>query len=88
MARLSTLRIPEDQVERVREDLKSYAAKHPEKFGLTGEGSPEMLTDEVGRFVESRVRSIDKRYTTGHYQAKAAEMVSLRDEDLARLASR
>lgn len=88
LAERATLRIPEDQVEKVQEDLKAYIARHPEKFGLAGKSSPDERAKEIKQLVGSRVRSIDERYTTAHYQAKAAEMVNLRDEDLARLARR
>ena len=88
LAERATLRIPEDQVDKVQEDLKAYIARHPEKFGLAGESSPDERAREIKQMVGSRVRSIDERYTTAHYQAKAAEMVNLRDEDLARLARR
>jgi hypothetical protein len=81
-----TLRIPEDQVEKVKEDLKFYFKKHPEKVPGTDPDSHENHAVDIEQMIEDRIRSIDKRYTTAHFQAKAADLVSLRDEDLAGLA--
>jgi hypothetical protein len=88
LAQHASLRIPDDQIEFVKENLKKYFIKYPEKINLHEENSPEKYDQIITQFVESRLRSIDARYTTAHFQAKGVEIVGLRDEDLARLASR
>lgn len=79
LAERATLRIPDDQVEAVRADLREAMMEQPARFGLDPKAQPRDRALQVEQMVQTQVLSIDDRYATAHYQAKAAELVGLRD---------
>jgi hypothetical protein len=79
LAERATLRIPQDQVESVRKDLRACMSANPNKYGLDAQATPEVLAPHIEQMVQTRVLPIDERYATSHYQAKAAELVDARD---------
>jgi hypothetical protein len=87
LADQATLRIPQDQVEAVRADLRDYIGTHPGQYGLDPSASPDDRTLQIDQMVNTKVLSIDERYETIHYQAKAAEIVAARDLAVARQPS-
>lgn len=82
LAETSTLRIPQDQVESVRKDLYSYIQTHPQKFSISKDTGRLERAAEARRLVDSKLLSIDDRFATAHYQAKAVELSNLRELNL------
>lgn len=82
LADVATMRIPADQVAPVRTDLEKIIVQNPEKFGLDAKGGADDLATTAHQLVTDRILSIDERYDTAHYQAKAAEIVSGRGVQL------
>jgi hypothetical protein len=66
----STMRIPEDQLDSVKQNLKNFYYKKLIKDGMDEKTAQVTSELEVNR----RILSIDPRYKTEHYQAKAAEV--------------
>lgn len=79
LADQAVLRIPQDQVDAVRSNLQNRITKHPEKFGLDPHANSNDQSARIEEMVNTKILSIDERYATAHYQAKAAELVSSRD---------
>lgn len=84
LAERATLRIPQDQVTAVRADLRSYMAERPAQYGLDPRLELRDRAAQIERMVQTQVLSIDDRYATAHYQAKAADLAGLRDLALDR----
>ncbi len=85
LAETSTLHIPADQVEPVRQYMYRSVMRDPGKFGITASGDAAEIESKVHKLVDSKVISIDDRFQTAHYQGKAADLSHLRDLNLKRL---
>lgn len=79
LAEKASLRIPADQADEVRADLRKDMRVYPKRYGLDPNAEPHDRALQIERTVQTRVLSIDDRFTTAHYQAKAADRVGLRD---------
>lgn len=66
----STMRIPEDQLDSVKQYLTNFYYKKLVDDGVNEKAARTISKIEVNR----RVLSIDPRYKTEHYQAKAAQV--------------
>lgn len=88
LADSAALRIPQDQVEMTRKEIKKDMLSNPEKYSLDPGALPSDQFQIVNDLLNSKVKAIDERYQTAHYQSKAAEVVNLRDKELARLGRR